>query len=47
VCRVNLENDVTKRNRLITELDEDGGKQSGGILFFDVLEIEKEIGKVR
>lgn len=46
MCRVNLEKDVTKRNRLITELDEDGRKKSGGILFFGVLEIKKEIGKV-
>lgn len=46
MCRVNLEKDVTKRNRLITELDEDGRKKSGGVLFFCVLEIEKEIGNV-
>ena len=41
--RVNLEEDVAERRRLITELDEDGRKKSIGVLFSGVLEVEKEV----
>jgi hypothetical protein len=46
VCRVEAKKNVTERIRLVTELDEDRGKQSAGILFFLVSEIEKKVGHV-
>jgi hypothetical protein len=44
VCGVKFEKDVAEWDRLVTELDENGREESTGILFFGILEIEKEVG---
>jgi hypothetical protein len=47
IYRIEAKKNVAERIRLVTELDEDRGKQSAGILFFLVSEIEKKVGHVR
>jgi len=46
VCGIKFKEDVTKCNRLVAELDEDGREESAGILFSSVLEVEKKVGNV-
>jgi hypothetical protein len=43
VYRVKLKKGIAQRNRLATELDNDGRKKSTGILFSGILETEEEI----
>ncbi len=46
VCSVEAKKNIAERIRLVTELDEDRGKQSAGILFFLVSEVEEKVGHV-
>ena len=42
-CSVEAKKDIAERIRLLTELDKDRGKESAGILFFFVSEVEKKV----
>jgi len=46
ICSVEAKKNVAERIGLVTELDEDRGKQSAGILFFFVSEVEEKVGHV-